>query len=169
MTMADGNTYGVFFSGKYIFDNQIFVAYNKSLAEREGLPNLAELYKNGQWTWDKFIELAAQVTKDTNGDGTVDQYGFCYDPSGYGLSFLVSTGVPSITEDFKVNYSDPKIMDAMRAMQKSMQYAVKQPSDANWDWYLTKLDKGPKNASDVVAGLKVMKNQGLLPRSIKID
>lgn len=37
------------------------------------------------------------------------------------------------------------------------------------DWYLTKLDKGPKNASDVVAGLKVMKNQGLLPRSVRID
>lgn len=142
MTLQDGNTYGVFFSGKYVYDNQIFIAYNKSLAAREGLPNLAELYKNGEWTWDKFIELAAQVTKDTDNDGAIDQYGFCYDPSGYGLSFLVSTGVPSITADMKVNYGDPQIMEAMRAMGNSMPYAIKAPSDANWDWYLTQLKTG---------------------------
>jgi multiple sugar transport system substrate-binding protein len=142
LTLADGNTYGVFFSGNYVYDNQIFVAYNKSLAEREGLPDLAELYKNGEWTWDKFIELASQVHKDTNGDGVIDQYGFCYDPSGYGLSFLVSTGVSSISKDLKVNYNDPAILDAMRAMQKSMAYSIKAPSDANWDWYLTRLKGG---------------------------
>lgn len=142
MTAADGNTYGWFLSGNYVYDNQTFVAYNKSLAEREGLPNLAELYQNGEWTWDKFIELCAQVTKDTDGDGAIDQYGFCFDPSSYGLSFVASTGVPAITDDLKVNYDNPQILDAMRAMANSMQYAVRAPSDANWDWHMTKLKSG---------------------------
>jgi multiple sugar transport system substrate-binding protein len=141
-TMPDGSVYGVFFAGNYMYENQVFVAYNKTLAEKLGMPDLVELYKNGEWTFEKFIELAAQAHQDTTGDGAIDQFGFCYDTGSYGLSYAVATGVPTITADNKINWDDPKIMDAMRAMQTSMQYAVRAPSDANWDWHLTKLKAG---------------------------
>lgn len=56
------------------------IYWNKSLFEREGLPDLYELYENGEWTWETFQEIAALVTKDTDGDGEIDQYGISIDP-----------------------------------------------------------------------------------------
>lgn len=37
------------------------------------------------------------------------------------------------------------------------------------DWYLTKLGDRPKSVDDVIKGLELMKKQGLLPRSVKIQ
>lgn len=33
---------------------------------------------SGDWTWDQFKEIAKKLTKDTNGDGKPDQYGFTW-------------------------------------------------------------------------------------------
>ncbi len=53
------------------------VFWNKRLFEEAGLDAdlLYDLQKNGEWTWDKFHELAKQLTKDTNSDGVNDTYG----------------------------------------------------------------------------------------------
>lgn len=53
----------------------VLLFWNKSMFEREGLPNLYDLQTNGTWTWDKMMDIAKKATKDLNGDGTVDQYG----------------------------------------------------------------------------------------------
>ncbi len=52
------------------------VYWNKELFRREGLPDLYELYENGEWTWEKFKEIAIKATADTDGDGAIDQWGF---------------------------------------------------------------------------------------------
>jgi multiple sugar transport system substrate-binding protein len=52
------------------------VYYNKSLFEAAQLP----LPKAG-WTWDEFLKDAKALTKDTNGDGRIDQYGLGVQPS----------------------------------------------------------------------------------------
>ncbi len=49
--------------------------YNKSLLEREGLPDPYKLYKANKWTWDQADEIVRKATKDTNGDGEIDQFG----------------------------------------------------------------------------------------------
>jgi multiple sugar transport system substrate-binding protein len=51
------------------------VYYNKTLFEKAGVP----LPKAG-WTWDEFLNAAKALTKDTNGDGKIDQYGLGIDP-----------------------------------------------------------------------------------------
>lgn len=53
------------------------VFWNKRLFEAAGLdPDLLyNLQKDGLWTWDKFHELAKQLTADTNNDGIPDTYG----------------------------------------------------------------------------------------------
>lgn len=43
---------------------------NKTLLEREGLA-----MPENNWTWDDFYEICKAVTKDTNGDGRLDQFG----------------------------------------------------------------------------------------------
>ena len=43
---------------------------NKTLLEAENIP-----VPDNDWTWDDFYEICAQVTRDTDGDGTIDQFG----------------------------------------------------------------------------------------------
>lgn len=52
------------------------LAFNKQLLEDANLEDPRDLYARGEWTWDKFVEYCKALTKDTNGDGAVDQYGF---------------------------------------------------------------------------------------------
>lgn len=49
----------------------VLIYYNKDLFAREGLPGPKE-----DWTWDDFVRAAKILTKDTDGDGRVDQFGF---------------------------------------------------------------------------------------------
>lgn len=49
----------------------VVLYYNPKLFDEAGLP-----YPDESWDWDKFMEMAQALTKDTDGDGTPDQYGF---------------------------------------------------------------------------------------------
>ncbi|MFQ6093402.1 MAG: ABC transporter substrate-binding protein [bacterium] len=44
--------------------------YNKRLFDEAGLP-----YPKLGWTWEDYLDLARQLTRDTNNDGIPDQYG----------------------------------------------------------------------------------------------
>ncbi len=48
----------------------VVLAYNKDLFDRAGLS-----YPTDDWTWDDFLHLAHQLTRDVDGDGRVDQWG----------------------------------------------------------------------------------------------
>ena len=54
------------------------VYFNKRILRENGFePD--DIYKwqaSREWTWDKFEEIVAALTKDTNADGVPDQYGF---------------------------------------------------------------------------------------------
>ncbi len=50
------------------------IAYNKDLFDRAGLP-----YPQDGWTWEEFRAAARALTRDTDGDGATDQYGFWLD------------------------------------------------------------------------------------------
>jgi multiple sugar transport system substrate-binding protein len=50
------------------------IAYNKDLFDQAGLP-----YPPADWTWDRFVAAAQRLTRDRNGDGVVDQWGFWLD------------------------------------------------------------------------------------------
>ena len=48
----------------------LVVVYNKDMFDRAGLPTPAD-----DWTWDDFLERAKQLTRDSDGDGSIDQWG----------------------------------------------------------------------------------------------
>lgn len=56
--------------------------WNVDLFEREGLPSPYELWKAGEWTWDAMLDIAIKATRDTDGDGVIDQWGLT-DYSGF--------------------------------------------------------------------------------------
>lgn len=62
-------------------------AYNKTMLEREGQPDPFELWKAGNWTWEEFEKIAKAVTRDTDGDGVIDQWG-AYDIIHDGPNFI---------------------------------------------------------------------------------
>lgn len=52
------------------------LGFNMDLINEAGLDNPQDLYDKGQWTWEKFTEYLRILTKDTDGDGNTDQYGY---------------------------------------------------------------------------------------------
>ena len=49
----------------------IALVYNKKLFDQAGVP-----YPDKTWDWDKFLWAARKLTRDTDHDGTIDQFGF---------------------------------------------------------------------------------------------
>lgn len=50
--------------------SSLVVYYNKKLFDQAGVA-----YPKAGWTWDDFLKAAQALTRDTNGDGTIEQYG----------------------------------------------------------------------------------------------
>jgi len=46
------------------------VYYNRGMFDAAGLP-----YPDKSWTWETFLDIARNLTRDLDGDGIVDQYG----------------------------------------------------------------------------------------------
>jgi len=64
-TTADGGQFGL---PRDL--NVIALYYNKKMFDEAGVP-----YPDGTWDWDKLVEVAHKLTKDTNGDGIPYQWG----------------------------------------------------------------------------------------------
>lgn len=54
----------------------MFLIYNQDIIDREGLEDPYELWLEGNWNWDTFEQLMREATRDTTGDGLIDQRGF---------------------------------------------------------------------------------------------
>ncbi len=79
---------GDYFSFGHLYGNNFrptSMVYNKSMLEREGLPDIYELWKAGNWTWEEAEKIARAVTRDTDGDGEIDQFGIAWRRIDYGI------------------------------------------------------------------------------------
>ncbi|HHY62253.1 MAG TPA: ABC transporter substrate-binding protein [Bacillota bacterium] len=86
--------------------------YRKDLFKAAGVPE-----PNPSWTWDEFLTYAKKLTRDTDGDGVIDQYGF--GTSGRYVSqyqvFLVQNGVNFIDEEKGIATANtPAAIEAMQ-------------------------------------------------------
>ena len=52
------------------------LAFNLQMIEEANLEDPRELAARGEWTWDKFREYCIALTKDNDGDGVTDVYGY---------------------------------------------------------------------------------------------
>jgi ABC-type branched-subunit amino acid transport system substrate-binding protein len=91
-TTADGGQYGL---PRDL--NTIILFYNKTMFDAAGIA-----YPDESWDWAKLVEAGKQLTKDTDGDGTVDQWGFyteTTDMENYWSSLVWQNGGDIISED----------------------------------------------------------------------
>jgi multiple sugar transport system substrate-binding protein len=74
--------------------SSLVVYYNQDLFDAAGLE-----YPPDRWDWDSFVDTAVALTKDLNGDGTIDQYGLGIDPSLFRLApFVWQNGGPLVDD-----------------------------------------------------------------------
>ncbi|MCM3601841.1 sugar ABC transporter substrate-binding protein [Robertmurraya korlensis] len=88
------------------------LGYNKTMFEEAGIP-LPD--KDKPYTWDQFIDVAKQLTKDNDGDGKMDQYGTGFNVNWALQPFVWSNGADWINEEgTKVTIDDPKFIEALQ-------------------------------------------------------
>lgn len=90
---------------------------NRTLLEREGIP-----VPQDDWTWDDFLAICRKVTRDTDGDGRLDQFGT------YGYTWqdaVITSGASLFRPDGRAShFTDERIESAIRfanALHQSQQ------------------------------------------------
>jgi multiple sugar transport system substrate-binding protein len=84
------------------------IYYNMDMFDKEGVA-----YPNEKWTWDDLIKAAQKLTKDSNGDGVPDQYGWLNETwANWYYNFILQNGGEIF--DAKGNWvlADPKYLNA---------------------------------------------------------
>lgn len=145
MATYKGKVYGVG-EGRFYPANGVW--WNKTIFEREGLPNLYELQKTNQWTWDKMLEIAKKATKDLDGDGVIDQWGLeGIDDAAY--AFVYSNGGEFVRmgEDGRPIFAlgEPKALEALQFYQDliNVHKVFEFPPDgAAWDYPVQQFQDG---------------------------
>ncbi len=91
------------------------LGFNMQIIEDAGLEDPRELYARGEWTWEKFNEYLVALTQDTDGDGQIDQYGYC----GYEMETveqLVMSNGGNIAAGTTEGLTSPQVGEALQQM-----------------------------------------------------
>lgn len=84
---------------------------NKTLLRQEGI----EMPRQ-DWTWDDFLEICRKVTKDTDGDGRIDQFG-TYNYSWQDAMYT-SGGSAFDNEKQNVDFSNQYVIESVKFMKE---------------------------------------------------
>ena len=88
-----------------------FMFVNKTLLSNEGIA-----MPRNNWTWKDFLDICQKVTKDTSGDGIIDQFGY-YDYSWQQAA--ISNSVTLFREDGRASYfADPRMEETIHFMRE---------------------------------------------------
>ncbi|MCI8441394.1 MAG: sugar ABC transporter substrate-binding protein [Provencibacterium sp.] len=95
------------------------IVYNKTLFGEAGLPDLPTKWNDPEWTWEKMVDYARQLTKNT-GAGADAQYGLLLPTSDPHL-MLYQFGLDPFPEEAyragvmdKTNFDDPAIVETLQ-------------------------------------------------------
>lgn len=103
-------------------DSMMIMLYNRDLIEDAGLPDPYDLWKEDKWTYDTFEELAIALTRDTTGDGIINQYGMESMANSYGVyRFAPSNGVELakvIDEKWVFTFDSKEAIEVLNYMKR---------------------------------------------------
>lgn len=92
------------------------LAFNIQMLEDNNLEDPRDLWERGEWTWDKFNEYMQILTQDTDGDGQIDQYGYCGYQNETFEQLLMSNGATIAPADGKEQLSSAATGEALQQM-----------------------------------------------------
>lgn len=139
----------VFGMRRWAHENRTGVYFNKRLLTEAGIdPNeIYELQRTHQWTWDKFEEYLKILTKDTDGDGAMDQYGLLEANSLRDIMVASNggnlVGQDPTTKKYTFEVDKPETIKALDTAQDWIEkYNKPTPEGANWDWFFSDFING---------------------------
>ena len=145
--LKKGDSFYAFNWGKPEPKNGMF--FNKRILQENGYdPDYPyDLQKEGKWTWETFEEMCKKMTRDTDNDGVIDQYGMSSFNKEFTYSALDSNGGSIIGRDkdgkYFNNAGSEQSMEAWNWVQHMWQnYQLPQPEGANWDYFRTAFING---------------------------
>ena len=89
----------------------VLMFVNKTLLDREGIEMPGE-----DWTWDDLYDICSRVSRDTDGDQKLDQYGVC----NYGWKdACYANGAALFAENGSAAYlTNPEVSEALRFLRR---------------------------------------------------
>lgn len=111
------------------------LSFNLQMIQDANLEDPRDLVERGEWTWDKFLEYCIALTKDTDGDGVIDVYGFGGWPGDYIPNLLMSNGT-YIAATATENLTSPEVAEVLQFVQDmnlvhGVMYPI--PEENGWD------------------------------------
>ena len=87
-------------------------------------------------TWDELIDYARRLTRDTNGDGNIDQYGFgAVDSAEFVLPFIWQNGGELVSADGSIDYENARAIEAIRFLKNMRDEGIAAvPTDLGASW-----------------------------------
>jgi multiple sugar transport system substrate-binding protein len=149
--------------GEYSFNSPgvsvVGLHYNRDLFKRLGLPDLQELYNKGEWTWDSFLDIAKQATRDTDNDGKIDTFGYSGWPADLARHFAAANGIAFVDDATMTDMStDPKMIETLELVNRviNVENVTKVKTGNKMDWNETNTFKD----GDVAMGIQYDWNIG---------
>jgi len=130
------------------------IFFNKRLFREAGLdPDLPyNLQRDGKWTWDEFLKISKQLTRDTNNDGIIDTYAMTADLSKDMMDvFVAGNNAEYVSRDPRtgnlVNATGrPEFVEALQFLMTLYKEGVMMPSPVPeggaWNWYQPMFNDG---------------------------
>lgn len=115
----------------YTISNPLLLTYRRSMCDENNLPDPYELYKEGKWDWDIFMDMMTEFVSGAESDET--RYGI---NGWFGQALIQSTGETVINYDgekFTNNIKSAAIENAENVMKDIMKQKLYNPE---WQSYL---------------------------------
>ncbi|MBR5985294.1 MAG: extracellular solute-binding protein [Clostridia bacterium] len=116
-------------------DHVYNLAFNLQMIQEANLEDPRDLVERGEWTWDKFREYCQVLTRDIDGDGVIDVYGY----GGWLGDFLpywfMSNGT-YIAATATENFSSAEVGETLKFLQDlyiTDKVAYPIPEESGWD------------------------------------
>jgi len=90
---------------------------NLDIINAIGAPNPVDLYNQGRWTWDAMLDIMRMATRDTTGDGIMDQWGIAGQPGTILRNFIGANDGILATNDLIYGFDHPNTMEALEFME----------------------------------------------------
>jgi len=86
---------------------------NMDIINSIGAPSPADLYNQGRWTWDEWLNIMRMATADTTGDGMFDRWGLAGQPADIGMHLLPANDGRMLNDDLTFGWDSPNSVETL--------------------------------------------------------
>jgi len=126
------------FNSSSYYPDAVSMGVNLDIINAIGAENPVDLLNRGEWTWHNFREIMLLATRDTTGDGVVDQFGISGQPGDILTHLIASNDGPMVNiSDLTYAFDHPNTMAALEFMYDIVVTDRTWFYDVNaevWDW-----------------------------------